>query len=71
MYNLYTCTCISTLSGDLHTARMTKADLKESMEAWVRPVTFSQRLLAHLKEVHKGRVHSQKVVSLGKGRTET
>ena len=34
------------------------------MEAWVCPVTLGQGLLAHLKEVHKGRVHSQKVVSL-------
>ena len=41
-----------------------EADLKESVEAWVCPVTLGQGLLAHLKEVHKGRVHSQKVVSL-------
>lgn len=43
------------------------------MEAWVCPVTLGQSLLAHLKEVHKGRVYSQEVVSLhgqGKGEEE-
>ena len=41
------------------------------MEAWVCPVTLGQGLLAHLKEVHKGRVHSQEVVSLhGQGEGE-
>ena len=79
---IYTYTCISTWSvvsspdedlgksGDLHTVKLNWADLKESMEAWVRPVTFGQCLFAHLKEVHKGRVHSQEVISLGKGRKE-